>query len=133
MAIQRISRAFKDISLSFNMHPVTKDITAIKNSDAIRRSIRNIVQTVPSERFFNPDFGSEVKSSLFEFVDIGTASVLESQIRIAIENFEPRVTNYTVEVNPRPDLNSFEVTVFFQIVGLDTPLQQFSYILEATR
>ena len=133
MAVQRISRAFKDISLSFNMHPVTKDITAIKNSDAIRRSIRNIVQTVPSERFFNPDFGSEVKSSLFEFVDIGTASVLESQIRIAIENFEPRVTNFTVEVNPRPDLNSFEVTVFFQIVGLDTPLQQFSYILEATR
>ncbi len=133
MAVQRISRAFKDISLSFNMHPVTKDITVIKNSDAIRRSIRNIVQTVPSERFFNPDFGSEVKSSLFEFVDIGTASVLESQIRIAIENFEPRVTNYTVEVNPRPDLNSFEVTVFFQIVGLDTPLQQFSYILEATR
>ena len=133
MAVQRISRAFKDISLSFNMHPVTKDITAIKNSDAIRRSIRNIVQTVPSERFFNPDFGSEVKSSLFEFVDIGTASVLESQIRIAIENFEPRVTNYTVEVNPRPDLNSIEVTVFFQIVGLDTPLQQFSYILEATR
>ena len=133
MAVQRISRAFKDISLSFNMHPVTKDITAIKNSDAIRRSIRNIVQTVPSERFFTPDFGSEVKSSLFEFDDIGTASVLESQIRIAIENFEPRVTNYTVEVNPRPDLNSFEVTVFFQIVGLDTPLQQFSYILEATR
>ena len=133
MAVQRISRAFKDISLSFNMHPVTKDITVIKNSDAIRRSIRNIVQTVPSERFFNPDFGSEVKSSLFEFVDIGTASVLESQIRIAIENFEPRVTNFTVEVNPRPDLNSFEVTVFFQIVGLDTPLQQFSYILEATR
>ena len=133
MAVQRISRAFKDISLSFNMHPVTKDITAIKNSDAIRRSIRNIVQTVPSERFFNPDFGSEVKSSLFDFVDIGTASVLESQIRIAIENFEPRVTNYTVEVNPRPDLNSFEVTVFFQIVGFDTPLQQFSYILEATR
>tara|TARA_B100001250_G_scaffold281465_1_gene243732 strand:+ start:1867 stop:2268 length:402 start_codon:yes stop_codon:yes gene_type:complete len=133
MAVQRISRAFKDISLSFNMHPVTKDITVIKNSDAIRRSIRNIVQTVPSERFFNPDFGSEVKSSLFEFVDIGTASVLESQIRIAIENFEPRVTNYTVEVNPRPDLNSFEVTVFFQIVGLDTPLQKFSYILEATR
>ena len=133
MAVQRISRAFKDISLSFNMHPVTKDITVIKNSDAIRRSIRNIVQTVPSERFFNPDFGSEVKSSLFEFVDIGTASVLESQIRIAIENFEPRVTNFTVEVNPRPDLNSFEVIVFFQIVGLDTPLQQFSYILEATR
>ena len=133
MAVQRISRAFKDFSLSFYMLTVTNDITAIKNSDAIRRSIRNIVQTVPSERFFNPDFGSEVKSSLFEFVDIGTASVLESQIRIAIENFEPRVTNYTVEVNPRPDLNSFEVTVFFQIVGLDTPLQQFSYILEATR
>ena len=85
MTVQRISRAFKDISLSFNMHPITKDLTVLKNEDAIKRSIRNIVQTIPSERFFNPNFGSEVKSSLFEFVDFGTSSVIEQQIKLAID------------------------------------------------
>ena len=133
MTVQRISRAFKDISLSFNMHPIKKDLTVLKNEDAIKRSIRNIVQTIPSERFFNPNFGSEVKSSLFEFVDFGTSSVIEQQIKLAIDNHEPRVTNHTVEVNPKTELNAFEVVVYFQIVGLDTPLQRFSYILEATR
>jgi len=133
MAVQRISRAFKDISLSFNMHPVTKDITVIKNSDAIRRSIRNIVQTVPSERFFNPYLGSEVKTSLFEFVDFGTSSILEEQIKIAIDNYEPRVENAKVVVVPRANDNSFEINVSFTIIGQDIPPQKFTYILEATR
>ena len=133
MAVQRISRAFKDISLSFDMHPVTKDILVLKNEDAIKRSIRNLVQTVPTERFFNPTIGADVKTSLFDFVDFGTASVLQKQIEIAIQNYEPRVQNTRVEVDPRPDLNAFEITVTFTIVGLEVPRQQFSYILEATR
>ena len=133
MAVQRISRAFKDISLSFDMHPVTKDILVLKNEDAIRRSIRNLVQTVPTERFFNPTIGADVKTSLFDFVDFGTASVLQKQIEIAIQNYEPRVENPRVVVDPRPDLNAFEITVTFTIVGLEVPRQQFSYILEATR
>ena len=133
MAVQRISRGFKDISLSFDMHPVTKDILVLKNEDAIRRSIRNLVQTIPSERFFNPTIVADVKTSLFEFVDFGTASVLEQQIKIAIENYEPRVENPRVVVNPRPDLNAFEITITFTIVGLEVPRQQFTYILEATR
>ena len=133
MAVQRISRGFKDISLSFDMHPVTKDILVLKNEDAIRRSIRNLVQTIPSERFFNPTIGADVKTSLFEFVDFVTASVLEQQIKIAIENYEPRVENPRVVVNPRPDLNAFEITITFTIVGLEVPRQQFTYILEATR
>jgi phage baseplate assembly protein W len=133
MAVQRISRAFKDISLSFDMHPVTKDILVLKNEDAIKRSIRNLVQTVPTERFFNPTIGADVKTSLFDFVDFGTASVLQKQIEIAIQNYEPRVENPRVVVDPRPDLNAFEITVTFTIVGLEVPRQQFSYILEATR
>ena len=133
MAVQRISRAFKDISLSFDMHPVTKDILVLRNEDAIKKSIRNIVQTIPSERFFNPIFGAEVRPSLFEFVDYGTASILEKQIAVAIENYEPRVENSTVFVNPRPDLNPFEITISFTIVGQEVPQQKFSYILEATR
>ena len=133
MAVQRISRAFKDISLSFDMHPVTKDILVLKNEDAIKRSIRNLVQTIPTERFFNPTIGADVKTSLFEFVDFGTASVLQKQIEIAIQNYEPRVESPRVVVDPRPDLNAFEINITFTIVGLEVPRQPFSYILEATR
>ena len=133
MAVQRISRAFKDISLSFDMHPVTKDIAVLKNEDAVKRSIRNIVQTIPFERFFNPTFGSDVRTNLFDFVDFGSATVLEEQIRIAINNDEPRANNVTVEVLPKVDINSFEISVYFSIVGLELPQQKFTYILESTR
>jgi len=133
MAEQRISRSFKDISLSFVPHPVTKDLQILKNENAIRRSVRNIVETIPTERFFNSLLGSDVRNSLFEFVDFGTASVIENQILVAIENFESRVENVTVEVNPLPDENSFDVTVTFDIIGQEFPTQEYSFLLEATR
>ena len=133
MAVKRISKAFKDISLSFEPHPVTKDITVIKNANAIKRSIRNIVQTIPGERFFNPILGSDVRSSLFEFVDFGTASVIQKEIATAIENFEPRVYNVEVEAIAIPDDNEFEVNIYFDIIGQEFPTQEFTYMLEATR
>ena len=103
MAVTRISRSFKDISLSFVPHPVTNDLKVLKNTDAIRRSIRNIVQTIPTERFFNPLLGSEVRSSLFDFVDYGTAAIIQDQIEETVENWEPRVNNLIVQVDPNPD------------------------------
>ena len=133
MAIQRISRAFKDISFSFEPHPITKDLQVLKNENAIRRSVRNIVETIPTERFFNSLLGSDVRRSLFEFVDFGTASVIQGQIEIAIDNFEPRVENVIVEVEPIPDDNVFNVTVIFDIVGQEFPTQEYSFLLEATR
>ena len=133
MAITRISRSFKDISLSFDPHPVTKDLPILKNQSAIIRSIRNLVETIPNERFFNPSLGSNVRSSLFEFVDFGTASIIRDQIVNVISNYEPRVTDVEVQVDPRPDTNEFEVTVIFIIIGQEVPTQQFSFILEATR
>ena len=133
MATEGISRAFKDINLSFNAHPVTKDITVLKNENAIKRSVRNIVNTIPRERFFNPTLGSDVRSSLFNFVDYGTASVIQKQIQIAIENFEPRVDNLQINVFPRPDSNEFEVNVIFDIIGQQFPTQEFTFLLEATR
>ena len=133
MAIEGISRAFKDINLSFNAHPVTKDITVLKNENAIKRSVRNIVNTIPRERFFNPTLGSDVRSRLFNFVDYGTASVIQKQIQIAIENFEPRVDNLQINVFPRPDSNEFEVNVIFDIIGQQFPTQEFTFLLEATR
>jgi len=133
MAVTRISRSFKDISLSFEPHPITKDLPVIKNETAIIRSIRNLVETIPTERFFNPDLGSNVRNSLFEFVDFGTSSIIADQIRNTISNFEPRVENVDVSVKPFPDTNQFEITIIFNIIGQEIPSQQFSFILEATR
>ena len=137
MAVTRISRAFKDISLSFKRHPVTNDIGVLKNENAIIRSVRNLVQTIPKERFFNPLLGSDVRRTLFEtsagFIDFGKASIIERQIQTTVENFEPRVNNLEVNVNPRPDTNQFEVNVFFDIIGQEFPEQEFSFILKATR
>ena len=133
MAITRISRSFKDISLSFEPHPVTKDLPVLKNERAITRSVRNIVETIPTEKFFNSVFGSDVYRSLFDFVDFGTASIIQEQIKTALNNFERRINNVKVEVEPRTDDNDFEVTVIFDIVGQELPTQEFSFILEATR
>ena len=133
MTVQRISRSFKDISLSFVPHPVTKDLPILKNERAITRSIRNLVETIPTERFFNSLLGSDIRSSLFEFVDYGTASIVQNQIETTIQNYEPRVDNVQVSVDPRPDDNAFEVTVIFDIIGQEFPTQQFTFLLEATR
>ena len=130
---QRISRSYKDISFSFDPHPITKDLPVLKNENAIRRSVRNLVQTIPGERFFNPLLGSSVYESLFDLYDFGTSTLIEQEIITTLENFEPRVANVQVQVDPRPDQNNFDVTIFFDIVGQELPPQEFSFILEATR
>ena len=129
----RISRSFKDISLSFKAHPITKDIGAIKNEDAIKKSVRNLVQTIPRERYFNSILGSDIRGLLFDFIDFGTASNIQRQIEITISNFEPRVENLDIEVIPRPDDNAFEVILHYDIIGQQFPTQDYSFILEATR
>ena len=129
----RVSRSYKDISLSFDPHPITKDLPVLRNERAITRSVRNLVQTIPGERFFNPFLGSGVRRLLFHFVDIATADSIEEEILTTISNFESRVNNVQVQVDPRPDRNNFDVTVYFDIIGQSLPSQEFSFILEATR
>ena len=129
----RVSRSYKDISLSFDPHPITKDLPVLKNANAIRRSVRNLVQTIPGERFFNPLLGSSVNESLFDLYDFGTSTLIEQEIITTLDNFEPRVANVQVQVDPRPDQNNFDITIFFDIVGQELPPQEFSFILEATR
>ena len=129
----RVSRSFKDISLSFEPHPITKDLPVLKNANAIRRSVRNLVQTIPGERFFNPILGSSVYDSLFDLMDFGTSNLIEQEIVTTLRNFEPRVNNVRVRVSVRPDQNNFDVTIFFDIVGAALPPQEFSFILESTR
>tara|TARA_B100001093_G_scaffold416530_1_gene407224 strand:+ start:69 stop:464 length:396 start_codon:yes stop_codon:yes gene_type:complete len=131
--MKRISRGFKDISLSFDPHPITKDIQVLRNESAIRRSVRNIVQTIPTEKFFNSVFGSNVRGSLFDFIDFGTASIIADEIEISINNFETRVNNLQVIVEPRPDQNTFNATIIYDIIGQEFPTQEYSFLLEATR
>ena len=133
MAIQRTSRAFKDISMSFSPHPVTKDLPVLLNERAITRSVRNLVETIPTERFFNSLLGTDIRDTLFENFTTTTVTVIDDQVRETIRNFEPRVGEIGVEVEARPDANELEVKVLFEIIGLDTPTQSFTFLLEPTR
>ena len=133
MGIQRKSRAFKDISLSFSPHPVTRDLPVLVNERAISRSVRNLVETIPTERFFNTLIGTDIRDSLFENFTPLTVTVMEDQIRTTIANYEPRVNNVKLEVVGLPDQNTLEIKVLFDIVGLDQPVQSFNFILEPTR
>ena len=133
MAVQRTSRVFRDISLSFRPHPVTGDLPILKNENAIIRSIRNLVETIPNERFFNSTIGSDVRSSLFDNPTIGTEIRIKDQIESTIRTYEDRVENLLIEVDFLPDLNSVDVTVHFDIIVKDFPQQTINFILEATR
>ena len=133
MAVQRISRSFKDISMSFQVNPLTDDLIAIKNQTAISRSLRNLVLTAPGERFFNNDVGSRVNELLFENMDDLTASSIQSEIENTIKNYEPRVNLLTTKVSANPDSYEFDVIITYEIVGIDAQAQQLSFALQPTR
>ena len=133
MPQQRVSQSFKDISMSFETNPLNDDLIALKNSSAIARSIRNIVFTQPGEKFFNPEFGSRVSESLFEVVDEVSTIAIRDEIRSSIINYEPRVNLLDVLVNPNPDENEMNVTIKYEIVGIDIPPQQLDFVLLPSR
>ena len=133
MAIQRKSRAFKDISLSFDPHPVTKDLPVLINERAIIRAVRNLVETIPTERFFDSNLGTNVRGMLFENFTASSVMIIEDMVRQTVRNYEPRVGDIGVEVDAKPDSNAIEVKVLFDIKGLEAPTQSFSFILEPTR
>ena len=133
MAKKPKSQGFKDISLSFSPHPVTKDLPVLINERAIVRSVRNLVETIPTERFFNSLLGTDIRGSLFENFSRNTAIIIDDQIRETVNNFEPRVDNVRTEIQSSPDINTLDIKVFFDIVGLESPTQSFSFILEPTR
>ena len=133
MPQQRVSQSFKDISMSFETNPLNEDLIALKNSSAIARSIRNIVFTQPGEKFFNPEFGSRVSESLFEIVDEASTIAIRDEIRSSIINYEPRVNLLDVIVNPNPDENEMDVSITYEIVGIDIPPQQLDFVLLPNR
>ena len=133
MPVERVSRGFKDISSSFKVNPLNDDIIATKNATAIARSVRNLVLTKQGERFFNPILGSQVSSLLFENIDKLTASAIADEIRITIDNFEPRVELTNIDVVPDYDNGEFNVTIHYTIVGIDVLPQQLTFALQPTR
>ena len=133
MPLERVSKGFKDISMTFQNNPLNSDLIALKNETAIARSIRNIVFTLPGEKFFNPNFGSRARRSLFENVDEISASVINDEIRNSINNFEPRVSLINVQTIPNFDNGSFDVIIIYRVVGVDIPAQQLEFVLQSTR
>ena len=133
MPQQRVKRKYKDISMSFENNPLNDDLVSLNDTTAIARSLRNIVFTQPGEKFFNPDFGSRITESLFENVDEVSALAIEDEIKSSIINFEPRVNLSFVNVKPNPDDNEMNVTIEYEITGIDIPPQQLEFVLLPTR
>jgi len=128
-----ISRSFKDISLSFSRHPVTNDILILKNEDAIKRSVLNLVQTQLGERFFNDLLGTSVNSSLFELATEEINIILQREIETVLSNFEPRIRLNNIEVELVDDYNELNVKIVYDIVGLPLPTQNIEFILQGTK
>ena len=133
MPAQRVSKSFKDISMSFKFNPLSGDLIALKNENAIARAVRNIVLTTPGEKFFDPDFGSSVSEILFENVDDITAVSIEDEIKSSLKNYEPRVELINVNVNPNFDANQFDVIISYRIVGIDIPPSELEFALLPSR
>ena len=133
MPLERVSKAFRDVGSSFQVNPLNYDLIAIKNETAIARSLRNLVFTLPGERFFNQNLGSRVSRVLFENVDSVSSSIIQDEIENTINNYEPRVNLTSVNVSPDYDNNAFNVTINYIIVGIDVLPQQLEFALQQTR
>lgn len=133
MPLEGVSQGFKDISASFQNHPLSDDLVALKNASAISRSVRNIVLTFPGEKPFNPEFGSKISRSLFENIDDISALTIKTEIELSIRKFERRVILDDVIIKPDFDNNSFDVLIVYRIVGIDIPQQQLEFVLQSTR
>ena len=133
MPLERVSKSFKDVSMSFKVNPLNNDILTIKNETAISRSIRNLILTNKGERFFNANLGCGVNRLLFDNVDLLTASRIESEIRYTIETYEPRVNLTNINVQANIDNYTFDIVIQYDIIGIDATPQQLSFVLQSSR
>ena len=133
MPLERVSPGFKDISMTFQVNPLNFDLIGLKNENAIARSVRNIVFTLPGEKFFDEEFGSSISASLFENIDDSSANIIVDEITSSIERYEPRVDLINVDAFPDFDNNSFDVLIVYDIIGADVPPQELQFALQSTR
>ena len=128
-----ISRAFKDISLSFSRHPVTNDVTVLKNEDAIKKSVVNLCRTRITERFFNNLLGTSIEDSLFETNLNDIAPFIEREITVLLSNYEPRIRLNSVIVESLVDSYELQIRIEYDITGLPFPSQNIDFLLQPTR
>ena len=133
MPLERVSPGFKDVSMTFQANPLNFDLIGLKNENAIARSVRNIVFTLPGEKFFDEEFGSRISASLFENIDDISAGIIVDEITYSIERYEPRVDLINVEAFPDFDNISFDVLIVYDIIGADVPPQELQFALQSTR
>ena len=133
MPLERVSQGFKDISMTFQVNPLNSDLIGLKNENAIARSVRNIVFTLPGEKFFDEDFGSRISASLFENIDDISAAEIVDEIKQSLVNYEPRVNVLDVRAFPNFDNNQFDVRIVYEIIGADVPAQELQFALQSTR
>ena len=131
--VVKISRAFKDISLSFTKHPVTNDVTVLKNEDAIKKSVVNLCRTRLNERFFNELLGTSIEDSLFETNLDDISSFLEKEISVLLKNYEPRITLRNVIIDSLVDSYELQIRIEYEITGLPFPTQNIEFLLQPTR
>ena len=127
------SRAFKDINLSFKRHPVTNDVVTIRDEDAIKRSVKNIIFTILGEKPFDPTFGSVMNDSLFELSTSLNEIRISDEITSSLNRFEPRISNIVVTTTVQPDSNELNCTVQYDITGIPAPTQTVDVLLFPAR
>ena len=133
MPLERISQGFRDISMSFQNNPLNSDLISLRNENAIVRAVKNIVYTLPGEKPFLPNFGSNVTRLLFENLDFITASQIEDEIKESVGNWEPRVKLLDVTASPDFENNAFDTVITYEIIGADVAARQLSLALQSTR
>ena len=133
MPLERVSQGFKDISMTFQANPLNNDLIGLKNENAIARSVRNIVFTLPGEKFFDEDFGSRISQSLFENIDEISAADIADEIDQSLFNYEPRINLLQVRAFPNFDNNQFDVRIIYEIIGASVPPQELQFALQSTR
>ncbi len=127
------SKAFKDINLSFKRHPVTNDLVVIKNEDAIKQSVKNIIFTILGEKPFLPLFGSKLNSALFELDTNFNETKISDEISSVLLNNEPRISNVIVSVSNPDDTHELNVTIQYDITGISAPSQAVDVVLFPAR
>ena len=133
MPLERVTQKYKDVSMSFKSNPLNDDLIGLKNESAIARSIRNIVFTLPGEKFFDPNFGSDISQSLFENIDEISAVTIREEIEYSIKTYEQRVNLLEVESIPNFDNNEYNVVITYEIIGADVDAQQLEFVLLPSR
>ena len=131
MATSNLS--FRDVNITFKKHPVTDDVVVSKDNAAIKQSIVNLVLTNKGERLFNPDYGSDIRSFLFEPLDYAVAGIIKNNMQLSLAKYEPRIKVTSIACKPNFEDNGIDVEMTYEIRGTDVPAVQIEFFLSRTR